>query len=205
MWSNIRADFRRYTGEKPAARGVFYALADVALWAVATYRIGRWIRGIRFGLVRKPLTACYFSLYKFMEILTGIRISVDSEIGPGLMIHNFGGIIIHGKLGRDCTIVQGVQIVSRGDSKGRGWPTLGDEVYVGSGAKILGPVTIGDRVRIGANAVVMSDVPENAVVMPPESRVIKGFYKPRKSAETKPEQAADAAAETETAPKKEDQ
>lgn len=203
MWNNIRADFRRYTGEKASARGAFYALADVALWAVATYRIGRWIRGIRFGPARKPLTVCYFFLYKFMEILTGIRISVESEIGPGLQIHNFGGIIIHGKLGRGCTIVQGVQIVSRGDSKGRGWPTLGDEVYVGSGAKILGPVTIGNRVRIGANAVVMTDVPENAVVMPPESRVIKGFYRPRKSAEPQSEQADGAAAANETASQKE--
>lgn len=177
MWGNIRADFRRYTGGKSSARAVFYALTDVALWAIATYRLGRRIRGIRLGLVRAPLTLGYFFLYKCMEILTGIRISVDSEIGPGLQIHNFGGIVIHGRLGRNCTIVQGAQIISRGNFKSEGWPTLGDGVYVGSGAKILGAVRIGNNVRIGANAVVKDDIPDDSLVLPPESPVIVGYYR----------------------------
>ncbi|MEN6624980.1 MAG: serine acetyltransferase [Candidatus Sumerlaeia bacterium] len=172
MLDNVRADFKRYAGEKPTVRSAFYALTEVAWWALVTFRLGKAIQRIRFGIVRKPLTAFYFFLYKFMEIVSGVRISIDSEIGPGLQIHNFGGIIIHGRLGRDCTIVQGAQLVSRGDFKGRGWPTLGDEVYVGTGAKILGPVTIGNRVRIGANAVVRDDVPDDAVVLPPESAVV---------------------------------
>ncbi len=68
MWCNIRADFRRYNGRQVVGAAVFYALTDVALWAIATYRLGRRIRGIRLGLVRAPLTLGYFFLYKFMEI-----------------------------------------------------------------------------------------------------------------------------------------
>ncbi|MCE5229716.1 serine acetyltransferase [bacterium] len=181
MLNNIRADFRRYAGDELTARGVFYAIFDVALWAIATFRVGKWIQGLRLGLVRKPLMVLYFFLYKFVEILTGIRISVDSEIGPGLQIHNFGGIVIHGRLGSGCTIVQGAQIVSRGNFKGQGWPTLGDNVYLGSGAKVLGAVTIGNNVRIGANAVVKDDVPDDSVVLPPESRVIVGYYRDKKN------------------------
>lgn len=201
MLENIRADFRRYAGEQATPRTIFYALTDVALWAIATYRFGRWIRGIRIGLIRKPLTLGYFFLYKFMEILTGVRISVESEIGPGLMIHNFGGIVIHGKMGRDCTVVQGAQLISRGDFKGRGWPTLGNEVYLGSGAKVLGPVVVGDRARIGANAVVKFDVPEDAIVMPPESRVI---IRRNRGVTNDAEPAAEAASACEAESEKED-
>jgi serine O-acetyltransferase len=72
-------------------------------------------------------------------------------------------------------------LLSRSDGKDSGWPTLGDNVYVGSGAKVLGSIRVGNNVRIGANAVVMTDVPDNSLVMPPESKVIRGFYR-RKTA-----------------------
>ena len=129
----------------------------------------------------------YFFSYKFMEAISGIRISSESEIGPGLVIHNFGGVIIKGKIGKNCVVVQGAQIISRADGHARGWPTLGDNVYVGSGAKILGDVKIGSNSRIGANAVVMKDIPENSLVMPPESKVIRGFYRFRQQEASVPE------------------
>jgi serine O-acetyltransferase len=76
-------------------------------------------------------------------------------------------------------------LLSRSDGKDSGWPTLGDDVYVGSGAKVLGNVHVGNNVRIGANAVVMADVPDDSLVMPPESKVVRGFYR-RKAAPDEP-------------------
>jgi len=157
----------------------------MSVWAVGIFRFGKRAQGIRFWLPRKVLLAVYFLLYKISEALSGIRISIYSEIGPGLVVHNYGGVLIHGRLGRNCTIVQGAQLLSRSDGKDSGWPTLGDDVYVGSGAKVLGNVHVGNNVRIGANAVVMADVPDDSLVMPPESKVVLGFYR-RKAAPDEP-------------------
>jgi serine O-acetyltransferase len=153
------------------------AFFEMSVWAVGIFRFGKWVQSIRFGLLRKALLVIYFLLYKTSEALSGVRISIYSEIGPGLVVHNFGGVIIRGRMGRNCTIVQGAQLISRSDGKDSGWPTLGDNVYVGSGAKVLGNIRVGNNVRIGANAVVMTDVPDNSLVMPPECKVIRGFYR----------------------------
>lgn len=177
MLSTFRQDLaQKYNSSLTWKTGV-RAFFEMSVWAVGIFRFGKWAHGVRFWPARKLLTAIYFFLYKISEAVSGIRISIYSEIGPGLVVHNFGGVIIHGRLGRNCTIVQGAQLISRSDGTDSGWPTLGDNVYVGSGAKVLGNAHIGNGVRIGANAVVMSDVPDNSVVMPPESRIIRGFYR----------------------------
>lgn len=175
MFITFKADLSNYfayiTDGKIRPRHVVYALLEMSLWAVAIFRFGKWAQQIRVSPLRKCFSIAYFLSYKFCEMLTGIRISADSEIGPGLVIHNFGGIIVHGMIGRNCFINQGSQMLSRGDGKRSGWPTLGDNVYVGSGAKLVGNIKIGDNVRIGANAVVRRDVPENSVVLPPECTI----------------------------------
>jgi len=177
MLNYFREDLRQHFGSHKSFRSIAYACFEMGLWAIAVFRFGKWVQRIRFPLFRWPLMILYFSSYKFMEAISGIRISSESEIGPGLVIHNFGGVIIKGTIGKNCVVVQGAQIISRADGHARGWPTLGDNVYVGSGAKILGNVKIGSNSRIGANAVVMKDVPENSLVMPPECKVIRGFYR----------------------------
>lgn len=174
MCETFKADLHQYfvSIESHSKRDVFAAFFEMSLWAIAIFRFGKWAQAIRSGLFRWPLTLVYFLLYKVSQAVSGIRISLDSEIGPGLVIHNFGGVIIHGRVGTNCVFVQGAQMMSRADGKARGWPTIGDDVYVGAGAKILGDVVVGDKARIGVNSVVMTDVPEGAVVMPPQSRVI---------------------------------
>jgi serine O-acetyltransferase len=174
MCESFKADLHQYfvsidSHSKSAALAAFF---EMSLWAIAIFRLGKWAHGFRLAVVRWPLMAIYFFLYKLSQAVSGIRISLDSEVGPGLVIHNFGGVIIHGRVGKNCIFVQGAQMMSRADGKARGWPTLGDGVYVGAGAKILGDVVVGDHARIGVNSVVMTDVPAGAVVMPPESRVI---------------------------------
>ena len=175
MLKTFKADLSHYfsyvTDGKVQPSHVVYALLEMSLWAVAVFRFGKWAQRIRFSPLRKCLLIIYLFSYKFCELLTGIRISGDSEIGPGLVIHNFGGIIVHGIIGRNCFINQGSQMISRGDGKRSGWPTLGDNVYVGAGAKLVGNIRIGDNVRIGANTVVRRDVPDNSIVLPPESVV----------------------------------
>lgn len=172
MLDNFRADLDHYFDGDRSVRRIAYAFFEMALWAIAVFRFGKWAQRVRFPLLRPVLLLIYFFLYKIAEAITGIRISAESEIGPGLLIHNFGGIVIRGRLGRGCIIVQGAQLLSRADAKGEGWPTLGDHVFVGAGAKIIGGVRVGHHVKIGANAVVRTDVPDHAVVLPPECRIV---------------------------------
>jgi serine O-acetyltransferase len=177
MFESLRADLRRHftvTGSR-SPLGVAAAFFEMSLWAIGIFRFGKWAHSFRARAIRWPLMTVYFFLYRLSQALSGISISLDSEIEPGLVIHNYGGVIIHGRVGKDCIFVQGAQMISRADGKARGWPWLGDRVYVGAGAKILGDVRVGDGAQIGANAVVMADVPEGAIVMPPECRTITGF------------------------------
>ncbi len=176
VWSNnFREDLNQHfvTVGSRSTGNVLAAFFEMSLWAIGIFRFGKWARAIRFYPIRLPFMLLYFFLYKISQALSGIRISLDSEIGPGLVIHNFGGAIVHGRVGKNCVFVPGAQMISAGDGKGRGYPTLGNSVYVGAGAKILGNVVIGDQARIGANAVVIGDVPAGAVVLPPVSRIIR--------------------------------
>lgn len=182
MFSTFRQDLARMCPPPLTWRAAIRTFFELSVWAVGIFRFGKWVQQIRFSPLRRMLLVPYFFLYKTCESLSGIRISIYSEIGPGLMIHNMGGVLIHGTLGRNCTIVQGAQLLARANGKDHGWLTLGDEVYVGAGAKVLGSVHVGDRVVIGANAVVVSDVPDDSVVLPPESRIISGTDRLRRRA-----------------------
>ena len=104
----------------------------------------------------------------------GIDVSYKTSIGSGFYIGHFGGVIVHrcSVIGKNCNLSHGVTIgkVNRGNNKG--YPTIGDNVYIGPGAKIVGAVRIGNNVAIGANCVVTKDVPDNAVAVGVPGRVI---------------------------------
>ncbi len=117
----------------------------------------------------------------FCELLSrtvwGVSIGRKVEIGPGLLIPH-GNIVIDGavKIGRDCTINPWVTIglsARRRIGLDPSGPTLGDGVFIGTGARILGPITVGDYARIGANAVVIDDVPPDATVVGVPARVVQ--------------------------------
>jgi len=148
----IRADFRAHD-RKIGAQG---------FWALLIYRFGRWRYGIRPGWLRKPFSFVYHVLFKLVQILTGIELPCEVEIGNGFVIDHFGGIIISGyaKFGANCRIRNGV-VVGLKNVEEPIAPVIGDNVDIGSGAKVLGPIRIGNNVRIGANAVVLCDVPDN--------------------------------------------
>lgn len=171
MFDNFKADLTRYFEGEISPRKLVYALFEMSLWAIGIFRFGKYAQGIRFKPLRAILLIVYFFLYKISEAISGIRISAEAEIGPGLLIHNFGGVVIRGRIGRNCTVIQGAQVISRADSRGRGWPELGDDVFLGAGSKVIGNVRVGNNVRIGANAVVTTDVPDDSVVAPPECSI----------------------------------
>jgi serine O-acetyltransferase len=152
----IRADFRAHD-RKIGAQG---------FWALLIYRFGRWRYGIRPGWLRKPFSFVYHVLFKLVQILTGIELPCEVEIGNGFVIDHFGGIIISGyaKFGANCRIRNGV-VVGLKNVEEPIAPVIGDNVDIGSGAKLLGPIRIGNNVRIGANAVVLCDVPDDHVAV----------------------------------------
>jgi serine O-acetyltransferase len=125
------------------------------------------------GLKRKLLTF----LYRTYLYENSADISINAEFADTpCMPHGERGVFISGgaKVGKNAIIFQQVTIgsVTLPDSKGVGAPTIGDNCYIGAGAKIVGKIKIGDNVRIGANAVVYKDVPDNSVVVSGEQKTI---------------------------------
>jgi len=130
------------------------------------YRFGRWRYGVRPVILRKFFSLIYRIMYKFVQILTGVDLPCEVEIGSNFIIDHFGGIIVSGyaKIGDNCRIRDGVVIGLRRIEE-KAAPTIGDNVDIGSGAKLLGPIRIGNNVLIGANAVVLCDVPSDCIAV----------------------------------------
>ena len=131
------------------------------------YRFGRWRYGIRSGAgCASRSRLLYHLLYKWVQIVTGIELPCEVEIGQGFVIDHFGGIVISGyaKFGANCRIRNGV-VVGLKNVEIPIAPIMGNNVDIGAGAKVLGPIRIGNNVRIGANAVVLCDVPDDHVAV----------------------------------------
>ena len=156
MFDNIRADLRSHRGQWGAQ----------GFWALVVYRFGRWRYGMRPAWLRKLLSVVYRILFKLVQIVTGIELPCEAEIGRNFVIDHSGGIVISGfaRFGDDCRIRNGVVVgLSRVDEPCA--PVVGNNVDIGAGAKLLGAITIGDNVSIGANAVVVRDVPSNSIAV----------------------------------------
>ena len=156
MFDNIREDFRAHNRHWGAQ----------GFWVMVVYRFGRWRYGIKPVILRKPFSFLYKLLFKFIQIITGIELPCEVQIGRNFVIDHFGGIIISGyaQFGDNCRIRNGVVVgLRRVEEKSA--PVIGDNVDIGAGAKVLGPIRIGNNVVIGANAVVLSDVPDNSIAV----------------------------------------
>ena len=132
-------------------------------WALQIYRFGRFTLAIRPRPLRAVFRAVHILLMKISEMVFGISLPAQAQIGRRLMIEHFGGIIVHGfaVIGDDCIIRQGVTIGISHRERHTEAPRIGNRVDIGAGAKILGGIAIGDDAAIGANAVVLRDVPAN--------------------------------------------
>ena len=156
MFDNIRADLRSHSGHWGAQ----------GFWVMVVYRFGRWRYGVRPALLRKALSLLYKLLYKVVQVLTGVELPCEVELGRNFVIDHFGGIVISGyaKFGDNCRIRNGVVVgLSRADDPCA--PVIGNNVDIGAGAKVLGRISVGDNVLIGANAVVVRDVPANSIAV----------------------------------------
>jgi serine O-acetyltransferase len=160
----VRSDLYRHAGASDALALVHETRESPGFRFTFWLRLVAWLRTEQSparlmlpfaGLVKRHLS------YKY-----GISIPASTRIGPGFYIGHFGDIVVNEActIGRNCNISQGVTLgqANRGERKGA--PSLGDNVYIGPGAKVVGRVHVGSNVAIGANAVVTRDVPDNAVV-----------------------------------------
>lgn len=176
MLADLRADLERFTrlASEPMGRlRLWRSLAETqGVWAVAAYRFGQWANDEAPPVLRPVAKAAYLATFKLVEITTGVSLPAHARIGKGFYIGHFGNIIIHPDtiMGERCSISHGVTIGVLGGDR-PGVPRLGNDVYVGAGAKILGPVTIGDGAIIGANAVVLEDVPAGATAVGVPARI----------------------------------
>lgn len=127
------------------------------------FRLGKIIYAINIPVISHILKLLFQILWFLITTFYGIWLDLSCDIGPGFYIGHFGGIVINGKFGSNCSIGQGVTVGSKGAGKSDGWPVLGDNVYIGAGAKIIGSINIGSHSVIGANAVVIKDVPHNSL------------------------------------------
>ena len=163
MWERLRDDWETY--ERDWARQ--------GLWVMCVYRFGQWRYGIRSRWLRWPCSFAYRLLKVASQILTGIDLPCEVQLGKRFLIEHFGDIIISGDtvIGDDVIVRNGVTIGLRRTGE-RGAPVIGNRVDIGAGAKVLGPIRIGDDVAIGANAVVITDVPANSLAVGVPARII---------------------------------
>lgn len=162
--SPFKADLSRYP-HRPWFK-------EQSIWAVAVYRFGRWNDSRGQGITRWLFNRIYWLVYRIVETLTGITMDKTVEVGPGLRIHHFGGIIIHSdvKIGKNFTLRQGVTIGNRYNDGAV--PVIGDNVEFGACSQALGGIHIGDGAKIGAMSLVLCDVPDGATVVGVPARII---------------------------------
>ena len=183
MFDNLRRDLRRALyGNQADEVGVVSLLRE--LWspgtqAIICYRFGRW-SDRQFGPIRVVLRVVHFVLQYFFSWRVGIRIPIGADIGPGIVIHNWGGGIVlpSARIGRDLTIVAGGVLMDH-DVK-----EIGDCVWIGGGTKVVGKVRIGHRVRTGPNSVIQTDVPDDMLAFGNPARMIRNVAGFRSAVET---------------------
>ena len=162
MFANLKEDLKAHKGDWSCQ----------GFWVMIVYRFGCWRYTIKSALIRKPFSLLYKVLYKFIQVITGIELPCEVAVGKNFRIDHFGGIIISGfaSFGDNCVIRDGVTVgLRRVDDPVA--PQIGNNVDIGTGAKVLGGITIGDNVVIGANAVVLEDVPSNSIAVGVPARI----------------------------------
>ena len=169
MFDNVRADLehaRIINGLPPGW---------VSLWvktplhpgvvAVLTYRLAASARRLRIPILRQAVLLLVIIARRIIYIVTGVEISPRAEIGPGLVVHTTHGVFIaETRIGCNCVVQHGVAIT-------HGVRSVGDNVYFGPGAKVIGRAAIGNNVRVVANSVVMTDVGDNLTVVGVPARI----------------------------------
>ncbi|MBF0097724.1 MAG: serine O-acetyltransferase [Magnetococcales bacterium] len=168
MFKRFREDLQAVFHRDPAARTVLEVLICYpGMHALLGYRLSHWLWSRRFRFLARFLS-------QFFRFLSGIEIHPGAKIGKGFFIDHGMGVVIGetAEIGDNVTMYHGVTLGGTSWDKGKRHPTLGDNVIVGAGAKILGPITIGANARVGSNAVVVKDVPPGSTVVGIPGRIV---------------------------------
>jgi serine O-acetyltransferase len=151
LFENLKKDYERH-GRSWRNR---------AMWTLVAYRFGRWSLGLRSAPARWVTGKLYAVLQDATEILTGVHLRRTVEVGEGFHLIHAATIFIHPKvvIGDRCGVMHNVTVGTNMDPR---VPVIGNDVFIGCGASVLGAVRIGDNVRIAANTLVINDVPANS-------------------------------------------
>mgnify|MGYP000887234602 CR=1 FL=1 len=169
MLRQIKNDIKAVLDRDPAARNALEViLCYPGFHAVIMHRIAHWFHNRGLKLIARMIS-------QFNRFMTGIEIHPGAKIGQGLFIDHGMGVVIGEttEIGDNVTIYQGVTLGGTGKETGKRHPTIGNNVVISSGAKVLGPFKVGDNSKIGAGAVVLKEVPPNSTAVGVPARVVK--------------------------------
>lgn len=161
MFKNLRYDINNIYDKDPAAKTkIEVLLLYPCIHALISYRIANC-------LYKKKIFFLARVISQFSRFLTGIEIHPGATIGKGLFIDHGMGVVIGetAEIGNNVVIYHGVTLGGTGKDKGKRHPTVEDNVIIGAGAKVLGPITLKEGSRVGANTVVLKDVPKESTVV----------------------------------------
>lgn len=169
MFDRLKEEIASIKARDPAVRSAWEVIfLYPSFRAVRNYRIAHWFHERGHFFIARWISQR--SRHK-----TGIEIHPGAKIGKGLFIDHGAGVVIGEttEIGDNCTLYQNVTLGGTGKDVGKRHPTLGDNVMVGAGARVLGPFKIGDNSKIAANAVVLEEVPPNCTAVGVPARVVK--------------------------------
>lgn len=170
MFKNLKYDLNKVMENDPAARGkIEVFLLYPTIHALIAYRIAHYFYNKKLFFIARLIS-------QISRFFTGIEIHPGAKIGRGLVIDHGMGVVIGetAEIGDDVLLYHGVTLGGTGKDKGKRHPTLGNNVVIGAGAKVLGPIYIGSNSKIGANSVVLKDVPDGATAVGiPAKNIIK--------------------------------
>jgi len=168
MLETLKGDIRAVFDRDPAARNIWEVLTYAGLHAIIWYRIAHYLH-------KKDMPFLSRLISQIARFFTGIEIHPGAEISRGFFIDHGMGVVIGETtiIGDNVTLFQGVTLGGTGKEKGKRHPTLGNNIVVGTGAKILGSIAVGNNVMVGANAVVLKDVPSDCTVVGIPGRITR--------------------------------
>lgn len=159
----IKSDYQKY--KKYGGNFLSIIFLTQGFWASFQYRIAHRIYFLKVPIVKQLLMLICLFWQKSIEILTGISIPASAKIGHSFYIGHFGGIIINANvhIGNNCNISQGVTLGVSGRGEKRGFPTLGNNIYIGANAVLAGNITVDDNVLVSASSLLINDAENNGV------------------------------------------
>ena len=169
LWREVRYDIEAHRQRDPAAS------SDAEVLLLYSGMHARLAHRLSHCLYRKGHKFAARAVSQGAKFVTGIEIQPGATIGRGLVIDHGAGVVIGetAEIGDNCTIYQGVTLGGTGKDTGKRHPTLGNNVMVGAGAKILGPVKIGDNAKVAAGAVVLRELPPDATAVGIPAKVVR--------------------------------